>query len=449
MSAAPVAAPGTTDAAVLLDALGAPAAIEVVEERRELLRFGASRITYQHSEERTRVRATLVRGGRLVWGTVESAEPATLRALRERLEAQAALLPPPADDDVGSLAGPMGQRRPAQTFFSSTADATAADRVATLKEMTAALPAGASLGGSIVHATAQHTVASTDGLHHAEGRTYAAIQAGASLAGASSYARQVHRDAASLDVSQLVTDVQAGLAPLAARSAEAGTYRVVLGPQAALTLLATLGQVAFSARAVARGESCLSGRLGERLVSPLLTLVDDGADGAGLPSTFDCTGAPKQHVRLIEAGTAAGVVHDTPTALEAGTVSTGHAVPPAWRFGAGPAASHLVLESGASALSDEDLIGACGNGIFIQRVDYVRVAHAKDTLVTGSTRDATLLIEHGKVVGRLPQLRFTLRLLDVFNNVEAVGARQTRGDAVFMESIAAPPLLISAMTLGR
>jgi len=48
--------------------------------------------------------------------------------------------------------------------------------------------------------------------------------------------------------------------------------------------------------------------------------------------------------------------------------------------------------------------------LYIQRLDYVRVVQARETLVTGTTRDATLWIEAGKVVASVPQFRFTLRL---------------------------------------
>jgi predicted Zn-dependent protease len=86
--------------------------------------------------------------------------------------------------------------------------------------------------------------------------------------------------------------------------------------------------------------------------------------------------------------------------------------------------------------------------LFIQRVDYVRVVHARETLVTGTTRDATCWIQHGRVVARLPQFRFTLRLADLFNSVEALGGRLERGEIVFMESIAAPAALVSTFPVG-
>ena len=155
-----------------------------------------------------------------------------------------------------------------------------------------------------------------------------------------------------------------------------------------------------------------------------------------MPTGFDCVGTPKVHVPLIREGVLTGTVQ----------AATGHSVPPAWRFGADPIPSHLVLEPGA--LSDDDLARACGTGLMIQRVDYVRIVRARDTLVTGTTRDATCWIDNGRVVARLPQFRFTLRLLDLFNAVEAVGSRLERGETVFLESVVAPALLVSALPVA-
>src|SRR5712691_6839138 len=111
----------------LLELLGPPAHLEVLAERHELLRFGASRVTYQHSEERLLVRARIVRNGRTAWGTTSSLHRTSLRALRERLEAMVDAMP------VGSaapLAEVTGGGDPLHTYFESTARARAEDRAA-------------------------------------------------------------------------------------------------------------------------------------------------------------------------------------------------------------------------------------------------------------------------------------------------------------------------------
>jgi predicted Zn-dependent protease len=314
--------------------------------------------------------------------------------------------------------------RPATTTFASTSGATAEDRVALFERAAASVPDGAAIGGSVTHVTATHSVANTDGVRRAETRTRAAMQVVATVGDRSSWARVVARDAAEVDV----PDVGAGLAELPSRELAPGRYRAVLAPQAVVTLLATLGQVAFAAGA---GGS-LEDRVGAELFSLLLSVVDDGCDDAGLPSTFDCEGVAKARVPLVERGVVRGVVSH----------ATGHAVPPGWRFGAGPAASHLLLAAGDA--TDEALLEACGDGLYLQRVDYVRVVQPRQTVVTGSSRDATLWIAGGRPVARLPQFRFTLRLDELFASVAALGARRERGETPFMESIVTPGMVVDA-----
>jgi predicted Zn-dependent protease len=194
-----------------------------------------------------------------------------------------------------------------------------------------------------------------------------------------------------------------------------------------VVLAATLGQVGFHPT-----EGAFAGRLGQRVLGENVSLVDDGADPDGLPTTFDCRGTPKQRVPLVDRGVAVGVVRE----------ETGHAVPPAWRFGGGPSPSHVFLAPGEA--SDADLLAACDTGLSIQRVDYVRIVHPTHTLVTGSSRDATLWLEGGRPVARVPQFRFTLRLDELFSSLELLGARRERGETPFMESIVAPGAVAAA-----
>jgi predicted Zn-dependent protease len=419
-----------SDLSAFLEVLGSPAHLEIVEEHQELLRFAESSITYQHSENRVVVRARLIRDGRAAWATATSLDRDKLHELRQRLESSLALLPPGGELD---LAAPDGMISPSITFFDSTDRATAQDRANLLREALKTFPANVTLGGSISHTSVTHQVANTRGLCRSQRRTRAGLQLIATGKHGSSFGRVLHRDAAQLPIQQVFQDVHSGLNGRQKRGLEPGTYRAVLGSQATITLLAIYAQIALGGHQYRDGTSAVSGRLGQPVTSPAITLTDDGTDPAGLPTAFDCQGIPKQRVDLIEHGVLAGVVEN----------ATGHTTPPAWRFGADPIPSHLFLAPGAA--TDAELASACQSGLQIQRVDYVRVLNARQTLITGSTRDAVQWIEAGQVVAHLPQFRFTLRLSDLLNGVEAVGQARQRGDTVFMESVVAPSILVSEL----
>lgn len=425
----------------MLELLGGDAHVEVVTERQELLRFARSAVTYQHSEERLTARIRLVRDGRSAWGLLSSLEEDGVRALAGRLERLLAHLRP--GDAVLAVPPTRAAEPQATTAYASTAAADSSDRAELVASAAAELPGGAELGGSAVDVVSDHAVASTAGIDRAERRTRSSLQLVATAGGRSSYAKLVHRDRDALvaGVPDALERLWKGLEPLPVVPVALGRHRAVLSPQALAGIVAPFAYSVFDGRGVAAGTSAAANE--EGLAAAPVTLVDDGNDAAGLPTSFDSEGIGKRRTHLLAAGLLAGVVHDTASARATGGESTGHAVPPAWRFGAGPSASHLLVEPGTA--TDEELLAACGTGLYVQRVDYVRVVHPKTTLATGSSRDATLWIQDGRVVGRAPQFRFTVELTELLRAIELLGARRERSELVFMESIVAPGAVVSAL----
>jgi predicted Zn-dependent protease len=431
-------------AMAILDELGSTAHVELLRERLELLRFGESRVTYQHSEERDTLRVRLLRDGREAWGITSDASPHAVAALRRRLERNAAALP--AGEPVPLLVQADAQPQ-LPTYHASTERATADDRLAAMLAVAAAMPPGARLGGSVTHSVAEVSVVNSSGLQRHERRSRAAVTAVAERGGRSSYLRCVRRDAQGLGLADASRQAAGLLADMDEEGLEPGRYPAYLAPQAVITLLATLGFIGFGAAAYVSGESPFASSLGEQVLDPAVTITDDGTDAAGLPTGFDTEGALQRRVPLVEAGRLAGMVHDVRTATAAGVETTGHAVPPGWRFGGGPSASHLVMAPGRA--SRADLLAAVGDGLAIQRVDYVRVVQPRQGIVTGTTRDATMLVRDGRIVAGLPSFRFTLALPELFARLTAVGSEREVGDTVFMESVVAPGMVVRAFPVDE
>ena len=110
-------------------------------------------------------------------------------------------------------------------------------------------------------------------------------------------------------------------------TASPGEYTVILDPYATSDLLGMMAADGMSALAFQEERSWLNGRIGEKVLSPMITIVDDGQDTAGIPLPFDSEGQPKQRVTIVDAGVCRGPVYDSYTAgREAGAVSTGHAM---------------------------------------------------------------------------------------------------------------------------
>jgi predicted Zn-dependent protease len=424
-----------------LKTLGPAAMLEIADERVDLLRFALSRITAQHSERRMRVRVRVQQDGRAVSGTIESLDPATVDALAAKFS-QALGTRPGADEAADPV---RTATEPAVTDDAVRHDpsvTTAAQRCEWFRTIRDGLGDGTSLGGSIRNDVIDRVVATAGGMYRAETITRLNVQAIAERDGRSVSVRTLRNAPSEIDVAAIAGRLRQQFADLPAREKVTGPVRVLLRPQAALTLIATYGYAALSAAGYSENRSAVAGLMGERVVSELLSLTDDGMDPAGIPSRFDPAGTPRRRTPLIDRGRLVGVVSDQRYAAVTGGVATGHGVPLGWRFGADPAPSHLLLEPGE--FSDQELLAQLGDGLVISRLDYLRVLHPKDTLVTGTTRDATYWAAGGTLAGWHPQVRLTFRMDEVLRAVLAVGRDRQCGEQPFMESVVAPSLLIDA-----
>ena len=209
-----------------------------------------------------------------------------------------------------------------------------------------------------------------------------------------------------------------------------GVYPVVLEPYAAHDLLETLG-ITAGASFVQEGRSWMSGRRGERLMSPLISIWDDGLDPTGWPLPFDFEGTARRRVDIVRDGVAGDAVYDRARAAKEGKESSGHALPAANPFNPwlntarfGPIPLHAFMGTGDSALAE--MIAGTERGLYVTRFWYTRTVHPREAVVTGMTRDGTFLIEHGELTTPARNLRFTQSYVEALAGTEAVGREGRR-----------------------
>jgi len=221
----------------------------------------------------------------------------------------------------------------------------------------------------------------------------------------------------------------AGLAQRAADTArrardpvalEPGPRDVVLAPAAVAELLEWMALASFGARSVIDGTSLLAGRAGEPVVSPRISL-SEVIGAADVP--FDSEGTPRQPIDFFQAGRAGAPVTDLVSAarLGDGRGSTGHAAPlTSQGDSTDPVPSHLRLAPGGQ--SEEELIAAVEQGIYVTRLHYVNgLLDTRRATMTGMTRDGTFLIEGGQLGRPVKNLRFTDSILDALGDARLGG----------------------------
>lgn len=199
------------------------------------------------------------------------------------------------------------------------------------------------------------------------------------------------------------------------RAIDPGNYTVVLDYYAVDDILAALSLYGMGAQAVQEGRSWMNGILGQSVMSPSVSIWDDGADLEGWPVPFDAEGMPKHRVDIVAEGVVGGPVHNSYTAGKEGLSSTGHQI----NFTGAPYATNLFMATGDG--TREQMIASTPRGLYITRFHYTRLVHNTGCVMTGMTRDGTFLIENGRISYPVKNLRFTQSYLETLAGVALVG----------------------------
>jgi predicted Zn-dependent protease len=195
-------------------------------------------------------------------------------------------------------------------------------------------------------------------------------------------------------------------AATAAGDLEPGRYQVVLEPRCVADVVQFLFIYGFNGRAVEEGRSFV--RLGEAQFDGAITLRDDPTDAGTVGVPFDVEGTPRAAIDVVRDGVTSGVLHTRRTAARAGTTSTGHAAEQAQAWGALP--SNPILAAGAP--SDDELVGQMERGLLVTDFWYTRILDPRTQVVTGLTRNGVWLVEDGRIVRPVSDMRFTQSFLD-------------------------------------
>jgi predicted Zn-dependent protease len=187
---------------------------------------------------------------------------------------------------------------------------------------------------------------------------------------------------------------------------EPGRYEVVLSPSCVVNVLSFLAIYGFNGRAVEEGRSFA--RIGDGQFDPSITLADDVTHPMAVGIGFDAEGTPKQRVDLVTDGVTRGLIHDRRTAKALGAESTGNAIAGAGPFGALPA--NLILEAGAR--DQGALVSGMDRGLLVTDFWYTRILDPRTMVVTGLTRNGVWLVEDGRIVRPVTNLRFTQSYLE-------------------------------------
>jgi len=211
---------------------------------------------------------------------------------------------------------------------------------------------------------------------------------------------------------------------------------VVYAPRVASSLLGHLAG-AINGAAVARGTSFLRDKLGQRVMSAGLTVIDDPTRHRGLRSRpFDGEGMAGTRRAIVEDGVLTTWILDTRSARQLGLRSTGHASrgtsgPPS------PSTTNLWLEPGT--LTPEALIADIKEGLYVTELIGMGVNGVTGDYSRGA---AGFMIRDGKLAEPVSEITIAGNVKDMLLHLTPAN------DLLFRRGTDAPTLRVEGLTMA-
>jgi len=243
-----------------------------------------------------------------------------------------------------------------------------------------------------------------------------------------------------------------GIMMLAARKAPAGKMPVILSSEAGGTMVHEAVGHGLEADLAQQGLSVYTGKLGEKIASPLITVIDDST----LPNkrgsfSFDDEGTESRKRILIENGILKGYMYDRLTAMKDGVRSTGNGRRESYQHQPIPRMTNTLIAPGDSR--PEEVVRSVEKGLFVKKMGGGQVNTVNGDFVFEVSEG--YLIENGSIgetvrgatlTGNGPEV---LRIIDMVGNDQgfAIGTCGKDGQGAPV-SDAQPTLRIPEMIVG-
>ena len=248
--------------------------------------------------------------------------------------------------------------------------------------------------------------------------------------------------------------VRQALVQLEAVAAPAGPMPVVLGPGWPAVLLHEAIGHGLEGDFNRKRTSAFSGRIGDRVASPLCTVVDDGT----LPQrrgslNIDDEGTPSQCTVLIEDGVLRGYMQDKTNARLMGAASTGNGRRESYAHLPMPRMTNTYMLNGPN--DPEEIIASVSRGLYAPNFGGGQVDITSGKFVFSASE--AYLIENGKVGAPVKGATLIGNGPDVLGRVSMVGNDMKLDDGIGVcgkegqsvpVGVGQPTLKIDEITVG-
>jgi PmbA protein len=232
---------------------------------------------------------------------------------------------------------------------------------------------------------------------------------------------------------------QTAVQSLGGKPLPSGLYTVLLHPRVGTQLLSLLAQ-ALSAEAVQTNRSFLRNRLGEKVGSSDITVLDDPGLPRGAASVlFDDEGAPSQKLAMIEKGVLKNTFFDLRTAKKQGAAPNGRGFRASLAAAPAPHPTNLYIASGPHSL---DHLLSSEKKVFLLH-DIMGLHMAEPVTGEFSLGAAGFLYENGRLARPVRGMTMAGTVGGLLENATAAG-----NEIHWASSMGAPYVLVKNITLS-
>lgn len=213
---------------------------------------------------------------------------------------------------------------------------------------------------------------------------------------------------------------------------------VIFDPDVAGSLLGgILGGI--NGERVLQGASFLADKVGEKIASDLLTIIDDGTRPKGLASSpFDGEGVPTQRRTIIDRGVLQGFMYNTMVASRAGVQSTGNASRGGFSSLPGIGPHSFYVEAGET--DPEEILRSTPDGLYLKGVTGYGINPVSGNFSGGAQG---FWIENGRLAFPVMGLTIAASAEEMLNGIDMLGS-----DLDLNRTRTAPTFRIREMQIG-
>lgn len=193
----------------------------------------------------------------------------------------------------------------------------------------------------------------------------------------------------------------------------------------------------MSAFQVDIGMSMYAKKIGKRVASEEVTILDDPVSDSMSRRAFDHEGVPCRRNTVVKDGILKNYLHNTSTAKRFKTKTTANAgplIPTTFTTAGQPVPFHPVVVPGDWKV--EDMIADTKRGLYANNTWYTRYQNYSTGEFSTIPRDAILRIENGEIVGAVKNIRVSDNMMNLWKSADAISKSS---EEIFWWDEAAPP----------